>query len=518
MGVKLEVPKFKMPDMTKLKMPSFSLKGFKFPPAFPVMQKSILAIEFGEQWVKMAAASEKGKEGRQITWAAWEPSQDVDQFSLAMKIAQRVKAQHLKPSKILISFPSRQLTTRILSLPSTDPAEIQDIVDLQAVKQTPYSREEITSGYHTIGSDDAGYSRIFLAISHRDQSSQYFRTAEMAFLLPDQIVPSVEGLRFWTGMATDNPDVELVLDLDEMSTELLVTKGGSLVFTRSIAIGAKQILEQGAGMEGEFLREVQRSIETSDEMKSHQVGHITLTGVQDAAKNVAALLSREMNLACEVMTAFAPFGSKASAQLSDDIAKSPVSFSALAGLLLSADLSSINLMPQDVRLRKGLEERAKELAFMGTLLLTIVMLGSLIGFEKIYKRNVYLDYLKKEYAAIQGQAEDVERVIGKIKLADEQSGGQGSFLEVLNDVNSVLSDSLIVTSIEYNGKEKNVILRGTAQEMSSVFQFLSTLEAMPALEQVKTRNVTKRKSGETEISEFEISAVLPGGAKEEKVP
>ncbi len=511
------MPKMAMPKLSlpKFRMPPLSFKGGKLPGFFSLgpVGKTALAIEIGEDWLKLAAAAETGKNERKILWTACEPSRDIDAFSLALKVAQIVKSHHMKPSRVLVSFPSRHLTTRILSLPSTDPVEIADIVSLQAVKQTPYAREEITAGYHKIDSDASGYSRIFLAIAHRDQPSQYFRTAEMAFLLPDQIVPAVEGLRFWTKIvfeseAEKSQEPVLILEVDEAVTELLVVAGNNMIFTRGLGIGSKQLQEQAGTIEPEFLREVQRSLESDETLKQTRISRIIVTGVSQASKTAAAILSREMDIPCEVLPCFEPARKSFADDAAESISKSPVSFAALTGLLLSPEISEINLMPDDVRLRKGLEQRARELAFMGTLLLTIVMLGSLIGFEKIYKRTVYLDYLKKEYAAVRAQAEDVERLIGKIKLAAEQTGGKTDFQEVLFDINTVLPDSLILTSIDYNDREKTVLIRGTAREMSSVFQFLSTLESTPSLEQVKTRNVTKRKAGEQEVSEFEIAAVL----------
>src|SRR5205823_5067615 len=114
------------------------------------------------------------------------------------------------------------LTTRILALPSVDPREIKDIVELQAVKQTPYTREEITSGFYRLESDASGYSRILLAIAHRDTPTRYFRIAELAGLLADRITVSVEGVEAWFQMAMsrEQPDaakIVLLLDVNGMN-------------------------------------------------------------------------------------------------------------------------------------------------------------------------------------------------------------------------------------------------------------------------------------------------------------
>lgn len=473
--------------------------------------KSSLAIEIGELWLKMAAASETPKGPGKLTHTAAEPIQGMTALEVSQKILSFIRERNLKPGKVLISFPTQHLTARILSLPSTDPKEIADIVDLQAVKQTPYSREEITSGFRILGSDASGYSRIFLAIAHRDTAAQYFQVAESALLLPNKISPAMEGLRLWAQKAVapvqvESEDLILLLDVDAGTTEFVILNGAKFLFGRNLAVGSIQ-LQQGPGAETEFLREVQRTLESGGEdFQPSKVTRILITGAPEAIKTVAALLSRELNLPSEVIPAFQPWGDKVAPQPAEEVLTKPVSFAALTGHLLSTEVSPVNLMPPEVRMHKQLEERAKELAFMGTLFLTLVMLSSMVAFEKIYKRNSYLDYLKKEYKQVRAQSEDVEKLAGKMRLAQEQMSGGGGYLEVMNDVNVLVPENIIMTSVQYSGRDRNIVLRGLSPEMSAVFQFLSTLEAAPYLEMVKTRNVTKRKVEDRELSEFEIVA------------
>lgn len=523
----MKFPKFELPGKKKEAIkegtaaPKKSRSSFKLPFKLPldlggVFSKSTVAIEIGELWLKIACASEVKKGKFRLTHAAAEPIQGLSAVEVSQKILSFSRQHALKAGKVLISFPTQHLTARILSLPSIDPKEIADIVELQAVKQTPYSREEITSGFRILSSDASGYSRIFLAIAHRDTASQYFQVAEMALLLPNQISPAIEGLRLWAQKAVSPVQVEsdeliLLLDVDAGATEFVILNGTKFLFGRSLAVGSLQ-LQQGQTAETEFLREVTRTLESGGEdFQSAKVSRILVTGAQDAIKTVAALLSRELNLPSDVVPAFQPWSDQVASQPSAEIAAKPVSFSSLTGHLLSAEVSPVNLMPPEVRMRKQLEERAKELAFMGTLFLTLVMLGSMVAFEKIYKRNTYLDFLKKEYEEIRTPAEEVEKLTGKIHLAHEQMSGGGGFLEVMNDINDLVPENIIMTSVQYSGKDRNVVLRGLSKEMSAVFQFLSTLEAAPYLEMVKTRNVTKRKVEDQELSEFEIVASIASG-------
>ncbi len=502
--IAVKIPKFSLPDFKSLRLPM----GKK---------KQILVLEIGEEWLKIAGAEEKGPD-RKIVFLTAQSIQGFSELDIAQAISQFLLARNFKPDTVIISHPTHNLTMRILALPSTDPKEIKDIVDLQAVKQTPYTRDEITTDFDLIESDPSGYSRVLVAISHRDVASRYYRIAELARLTPERIALSLGGIRHWFKMlknAIDEKENILLLDVDWGTTDLLILKNGKIVFSRSLGIGAKQLGQAGAAMDQEFLKEVQRSMESGNaELKDEKIGRLVLTGTETPPlKDLCALLARELNMPCEVIGVAREIPGSFLSPSADQIKEFTVSFAALTGLSLSVQPTEINLLPPEIQVRKGLEERSRDLAFLGTLLLALVMIVSLTSFEKIYKKNNDLNLLKKEYEKIRPEAEGLERLVAKMKLAQLQASG-GSFMDALRDVNQIIPDNITLTAFDYNGQDKNVTIRGLSAEMSAVFQFLSTLEATPELEFVKTRNVTKRKVGDKDMAEFEIVANLrqPGPA------
>src|SRR4030042_1056869 len=56
-------------------------------------------------------------------------------------------------------------------LPATRAEEIESMVSYEAVKQIPYSPEEVVSDYEVIGTDKEGYSEIMLAIIHKKETT-----------------------------------------------------------------------------------------------------------------------------------------------------------------------------------------------------------------------------------------------------------------------------------------------------------------------------------------------------------
>jgi Tfp pilus assembly PilM family ATPase len=502
-----KMPKLsKVPGLPKASLPpSLSrLKSLAFPSIRA--KQNVVALEIGEDWLKIVIS-----EGGKLRGAAVEPVSGQSELEISQKLAAFLQAKAFKPTRVLISHPTHNLTTRILALPSTDAKEIKDIVELQAVKQTPYNRDEITTGFYVIETDATGYSRVLVAISHREVVLRYFRIVELAGLNPDMATMALEGSRFWYPIARpavkSNQEITLLLDVDWTTTDFLIFKGEKLVFNRSVGIGAKNFKEQGAMIESEWVREIQRSIESGDpEIKGEKITAVAVTGIGNPLKDLCALLVRELNLPCEVIPVFEGLPSQG-LELSE-AQRDSASMLSLAGLALHPFQAVIDLTPPEIQVRHTLQERAKDLALLGTLLLGLVMMLSLVGFEKVYKRMSYLESLKKEYKKVSVEAEGVERIVAKMKLAKDQSSGGNGVLDVLKDISEVLPKNITMTSFEYNGDAKTILIRGISEEMSAVFQVLSIFESTPSLELVKTRNVAKRKVEEKEVAEFEITASI----------
>lgn len=61
-------------------------------------------------------------------------------------------------------FPKRKTIVRVLSIPASDPREIDEMVKLQAAHQTPLDLDEIAIDYQVLETTADGYSRVLLVI------------------------------------------------------------------------------------------------------------------------------------------------------------------------------------------------------------------------------------------------------------------------------------------------------------------------------------------------------------------
>ncbi len=68
----------------------------------------------------------------------------------------------------------------------------------------------------------------------------------------------------------------------------------------------------------------------------------------------------------------------------------------------------------------------------------------------------------------------------------------------------------------YTYEEDRVDLKGTATVLSDVFKFVTILENSPYFQNVEVRYATKRKIGDQELVDFEISCPLSAKQAEKK--
>ncbi|HQL41623.1 MAG TPA: hypothetical protein PLO93_04940, partial [Candidatus Omnitrophota bacterium] len=78
-------------------------------------------------------------------------------------IAQTTMSFGLKKPQVICVLSSSFVTTKNIEIPSLDPGEIASIIELQAGRHTPYSREEIIIGYINFGVYQKNYSKVLLA-------------------------------------------------------------------------------------------------------------------------------------------------------------------------------------------------------------------------------------------------------------------------------------------------------------------------------------------------------------------
>jgi Tfp pilus assembly protein PilN len=141
---------------------------------------------------------------------------------------------------------------------------------------------------------------------------------------------------------------------------------------------------------------------------------------------------------------------------------------------------------------------------LGVSLLTA--LGALVS-QHVYVKKQYLDQLDQEIARTQQVATEVEAVKKRLKVIREIERLENSSLEILSVLHRSTPPQIHLKAVAFE-EGTQVVLKGATQNMSTVFEFVSTLEKLPNFHQVKARHAT-RGAGKDGVDEVDFEIVCP---------
>jgi Tfp pilus assembly PilM family ATPase len=409
---------------------------------------------------------------------------------LTKAIRKIVSDYKLADSHVIVNIQRYRVTVKSIKLPSTNPAEIESMVGLQAAKQLPFSPEKIIFSYRVLGRDARGYSDVMMALLHRDAVEKILKVFDQAGLGVERLALSSEGLNLWyTGRQKPEEKSACIclIDIGMSFLELQVIRNGGLDFTRSISFSSPE------DMEKRVLDEIKKSFFTFRK-SSHglKIDKLVLTGRRSVLEKEAPLLKKDLGLPMVYVDPVKQWPRSEDAILPSTKEFSSESFAAVAALGFNYDKLQTDFIPQEIRLKKLSKVARENLLISATLLLCI-----LLGTGGIFTKN-YID--KRRYLA------SIQRRLRQLDF-------KGSGIDVLRELYSNMPSEISLSIFDYEDG-RSCLLRGTSQKLSDVFKFISLLEDSAYFENVKVRYATKRVVGKKELTDFEVICQLAAVKKE----
>lgn len=476
---------------------------------FSITQHELVGIDFSGNNLKLAQIRSSRTKSEVVNLL----SKDISGLSdeqIAKIIVNALSELKINNPDIVSITPSPLVITKNIEIPSADPKEIRQIVNLQAGRHTPYSREEIIVDFLNVGNYKANYSKILLVIVSRKVAKRQSDILIKAGLEIEKMIFAPEALAnsIWR-MIKIEPAKQIcnVLHIDDEFTDFLIFTNQRLLFIRSIPIGATHLIAERERYQVRFIEEVRRSYETyqSENIEKEPTNFILTGAIQDLA-NLESALSDNLSLPYRATPYFRDFAFSESALRTAGLAKH-LSFLNIIASAISAAEVSINLIPEEVKLKKALEERGRDLIKTGILIISIFILIFSIIISKIYFKSARLKNIDEKYQVLNREAQEIEKKFSKIGMIKNYLVTRGYSLEVLTELYNLSSLDLELNDIRYD-QEGKFSIRGTAQSMSVVFTFVESMNKSSYFKDVKTRYTTKRKEDNKDVTDFEITSVL----------
>ena len=412
---------------------------------------------------------------------------------------------------LVAAIPSYCAITRNIEIPSQNSQEIREIVNLQAGRHTPYSRTEIVVDYLNLGVFKSIYSKILLTIVHRSVIKRYLDLAERLNLRIHRFVFGPEAVaRIVAKHVLLEPEKAptIFIHIDTAFSDFLVVFKGMPLFIRNIPMGAQMLALDREVNLSRFAEELKKSIEAYESEKIDQkptmlvlVG--ALGGLGLGSETLEPLIGETLHIPTKIWDYEKAWSLSESAKACSEDPK-PSFLGAIASAFTWEELV-MEMVPEENRLRRTLEERAKEIVKTGMFSMICLCLAGAIFLSQLYFRKAQASFLTRRYEPIKKEAATLEEDHARIQAVRLQLAARGKSLESLVELYKLLPPDISLIEINFDEAAKFSI-KGTSLSRPSIFALVGGMEASSLFRSVQTKYVMGRTEEGKELSDFEIGS------------
>ncbi|MEK7850182.1 MAG: pilus assembly protein PilM [Candidatus Omnitrophota bacterium] len=482
----------------------------------PMVSKDLVCFDFVGDAIKAATLKELPAK-KALSGVYYKDVRGLSREDIVNALREFAQSSSKRAQRdVIATIPSNLVITKNIEIPSQDPKEIKEIINLQAGRLTPYAREEVIIDYVRIGTFRQSYTKLLLIIVNKDVVKKQLGILEEAGIRANKIVLSSEAMGMMVHQhlkfeVQDSPFC--LIHTDFSSTDFGIYIKDRQIFLRSISMGAHQLTGEKEKYLPRFIDELKKSFDAyqAEDIEVNP-SLVVFTGAIDDLKDLEVMMLDAFRMPVRVLSVVDLIGR------SDSVSKdliNPRSISMLNVIapLFKSETAVINLIPEEVKLRQALEERGKDIIRAGVLVMTIILFICGIFLVHIYLKSEYLHKFASKFKGLNEEASQIEKDFSKVRIIRNYLSVRGLSLNVLSELYDLTPLEVSLTSIRL--KEKGAFsIRGEASSMSAVFSYVNDLEKSTSFKNVKTKYTSKKKVDNQELVDFEIAAVLEGAREE----
>jgi Tfp pilus assembly PilM family ATPase/Tfp pilus assembly protein PilN len=472
-------------------------------------QQDVVGVEFGAGTLRICVIRDVASK-KEVVALADKDAQNLKDEDIVLFIRKVISGSGVKNPQVACVVPSHLAITKNIELPSQNPTEIQDIINLQASRHTPYGREEIAIDHITIGITSKSYTKVLLVIVNRDVVRKNFEILKKCFLEPDKISFSSEvlGSVFTKCFSLDKENAPTsIVHVDTAFTVCTIVFRDKVIFVRSIPLGIQHLTVEKERQQEKFIEELKQSLELyKNENIASTCGRILITGATEEIQELAALVNDATKIPTENVNYSDCFSFTESAKQIVQNSKLSSFAGALSAACAFSDIK-INLVPEEAKIKRALQERSKDLLKTGMLALGIFIVACSFLFSKIYIKSEYLKQLTAKSEILHKDSEVIARDFDRIKFIRNHLARRGQSIEALGEFYKLIPRKVKVSEIRFE-KQKSFSCKGTAYSMTDIFSFVEDLNKSDIFKEAKTRYTSQRREDDKDVADFEIVATF----------
>lgn len=380
-------------------------------------------------------------------------------------------SDHLK-GEVTVALRASELLMRTMDVPTTDPAEISDMVGFQIDKISPFPFDQLAVS-HEILETGEDQSRILMAAAKRKRidtiGSTFSKHATRIHSIDARVLGWLQLLQ--DAEQLDGGACEILVIVDGIDFILAVLHNGKPLIFRPLETDLDDM-----EVVDELTYEISYTLTTLDaEHDLPAPDTLTFWSLETIPAALQARLKEKtgLNIKCSSLHELPP--------LSEGILRRTIS-----------PEQRIELIPAEWIEQENNRKMRRQFAIIsGTI--AAVWLSILLVFLGIFKaRDMKLARVQADYNAIAPLALQAEQNQQKLKALKAYTDRTYSSLECLREATSLLPAGDI-EFVSYNySKEKGITLRGTGRDKSIVTDFFTTLNKSELFDGVRNESVTER--------------------------
>jgi Tfp pilus assembly protein PilN len=446
---------------------------------------TVVLLEVNSEWIKLLEI-ESNKKGLKIVRAFLDPVDSETVVSESLRKA--FSEQRFSKLPLVCSMPRQLVNVRLLELPSIEYEEIADMVALQVSRQTPYSLDEILSGFKLVGQTRQGtYTRVLLAFVQRSAVRERYHALEDAGLEIERMGVSSEGVINWLLHYIQSEPAEKVtvsLDVNSYYTQMLVVRRQKVIFTKSLLWGADQLSQGGEGFAGR-VKDALRSCE--DVLQGQAVDQVIVSGaglVRSA--EMLASMEEQLGIPCRGVDVLEGLAiSPAAASILTDEVKQRVSLTGLVGMAQAPDSLALHFVPDVYAMRKGIQRMGRVWAGIICGLAAFLVAGSFYLTLSAWTRIQQLQVLETEAALYRPKVTEIERMVEVIRATHTRLGAQAIPENLLPALHAAVPDGVFLGALSFEVQAGRFNVSGSSPTRSDIRDFISHLEEVPYFQGVE---------------------------------
>lgn len=420
-----------------------------------------------------------------------------------------------KNPDVLCIIPAQAVITKNIEIPSTEAREIKEIINLQAGRHTPYSREEIIVDYIDLGAYKNSYTKILLVIITANSIKKQLDLLDKAGIKAKRVVFAMEGMACFLQkilQVESNSFPVALIHIDEGWTDFAVIARNKPVFLRNIPIGAECLIQEKEKYEAKFIEELKKSLEayqSEDIEKMPQL--VAVTGATEELTDWQPALQAAFYMPIKYVSYFkSEIITPAFFRQAAGITKK-VSFLDVIAPLFAREEIKVELIPEEVRLKASLEERGRELIKTGILIFAIFILIFFLCLSMLYGKNSYVQKLGEKYRQLNQEAQELRKDSDKNDLIKKYVLHHGVSVELLAVLYEIVPIEAELNDIRFE-KQGKFLIRGAAASRSTVYDLEDAMRKSKYFTEIKIGQTSSRKEGAKDVIDFEITSSIAARA------